>query len=110
LVPFREDRLDCLGLSDFSLLGDSADVPDDERRLDDFGNSGKSWVGELCDPTGELGAPAGEFGACEPFRFEPAVQFQSTTIKMMTSEIYYSFLLKSVRNTYMLIKNKIKIW
>jgi hypothetical protein len=41
-VPFREDRLDCLGLSDFSLIGDSADVPDDERRLDDFGNSGKS--------------------------------------------------------------------
>jgi hypothetical protein len=38
------------------------------------------------------------------------VQFQSTTIKMMTSEIYYSFLLKLVRNTYMLIKNKIKIW
>ena len=58
LVPFREDRLDCLGLSDFSLLGDSAEVPFDERRLDGFGNSGKSRSGEFCDPTGEPGAPA----------------------------------------------------
>jgi hypothetical protein len=81
-VPFREDRLDCLGLSDFSLLGDSADVPVDERRLDDFGNSGKSRAGDFCDPTGEPGAPGGEFGAREPFRLEPAEQYQSTIIKM----------------------------
>ena len=98
-MPFREDRLDCLGLSDFSLLGDSANVPVDERRLDDFGNSGKSRDGELCDPPGELGTPAGEFGAREPFRFEPVEQYQSTTIKMMISEIYDSSLLKLVHNT-----------
>lgn len=39
LAAFLEDRLlDCFGLSDFSLLGDSTD----DRRLDDLGNSGKS--------------------------------------------------------------------
>ena len=98
-MPFREDRLDCLGLSDFSLLGDSANVPVDERSLDDFGNSGKSRDGELCDPPGEPGTPAGEFGAREPFRFEPAEQYQSTPIKMMISEIYDLSLLKLAHNT-----------
>lgn len=42
LFAFLEDRLDCLGLSDFSLGGESPTPPIDECRLDDFGSSGKS--------------------------------------------------------------------
>lgn len=58
LVPSDEslrelfvDLLDCLGFSGFSLLGDPVTAPvdddDDDWRLDDRGNSGKSLAGEF---------------------------------------------------------------
>lgn len=50
LRELLDDLLDCLGFSGFSLAGDSVTAPvddDDDWRLDDRGNSGKSLAGEF---------------------------------------------------------------
>lgn len=49
LIDCFEDRLDCLGLSDFSLVGELDAAPSDTVRcLVDLGNAGKSRPGEYC--------------------------------------------------------------
>jgi hypothetical protein len=46
-LELLDGRLDCLGLSVFSLLGDPVTALLDEWRLDDLGTSGKSLAGEF---------------------------------------------------------------